>query len=56
MDTTIHHSETISDDNLYTINWSDIENMEIDYDNYLNEIESFFKKDFENDLSEEENS
>jgi len=38
----------------YTINWSDIENIEIDYDNYLNEIENFFREDFENDILEED--
>ncbi|WP_292010757.1 hypothetical protein [Chryseobacterium sp.] len=40
-----------SDIDIYTINWKD---TEMDYDNYLNDIESFFREDFENDISEEE--
>lgn len=56
MNTTIHNSDVIFVEDLYTINWSDIENTDIDYDNYLNEIESFFREDFENDFSEEDNS
>ena len=42
------------DENLYTIEWNDIENMEIDYDNYLNDIENFFREDFEKDILEED--
>ena len=40
------------DQELYTIEWSDIENTEIDYENYLNDIENFFKEDFEDDTFE----
>ena len=46
-------SDTVFDENLYTITWSDIENTEIDYENYLDDIESFFREDFENDILEE---
>ena len=54
METQHHHSDIIFDEELYTIEWSDIENAEIDYENYLNEIESFFRDDFENDILEED--
>ncbi|MGI9651214.1 hypothetical protein [Chryseobacterium sp. RLHN22] len=46
-------SDTVFNENLYTITWSDIENTEIDYENYLDDIESFFREDFENDILEE---
>ncbi|MDF2551939.1 MAG: uncharacterized protein K0R77_1214 [Chryseobacterium sp.] len=49
-----YNTDIIFDENLYTISWNDIENTEIDYDNYLNEIENFFREDFENDILEEE--
>lgn len=54
METPNHNTYTIFDEDLYTINWSDIENTEIDYDNYLDEIENFFREDFENDIIEED--
>lgn len=54
METPNHNIYTIFDEDLYTINWSDIENTEIDYDNYLDEIENFFREDFENDIIEED--
>lgn len=41
------------DEELYTIEWSDIENTEIDYDTYLDDIESFFRENFETDTAEE---
>ncbi|MFC7346559.1 hypothetical protein ACFQO9_07535 [Chryseobacterium zhengzhouense] len=47
-------SDTVFNENLYTITWSDIENTEIDYENYLDDIESFFREDFENDILEED--
>ena len=46
-------SDTVFYENLYTITWSDIENTEIDYENYLDDIENFFREDFENDILEE---
>lgn len=54
METPNHISDTISDNELYTIEWSDIENAETDYENYLTDIENFFREDFENDILEQE--
>jgi len=54
METPNHNTDLIFDTEQYSIEWSDIENEEIDYENYLNEIESFFREDFENDILEEE--
>ncbi|ALR31939.1 hypothetical protein ATE47_16080 [Chryseobacterium sp. IHB B 17019] len=53
METPNHNQDTIFDEGLYTIEWSDIENAEIDYENYLNDIENFFREDFDNDILEE---
>lgn len=50
METPNHNSDIIFNEDIYTINWSDIENTEIDYGNYLDDIENFFKDDFENDI------
>lgn len=49
-----HNSDTIPNKDLFTIEWSDIENTEIDYENYLDDIENFFREDVENDILEEE--
>ncbi|KFE98583.1 hypothetical protein IX39_14210 [Chryseobacterium formosense] len=54
METPNHNSDIIINDDLYTINWSDIENTEIDYENYLDDIENFFREDFESDVLEED--
>ncbi|MBT2621673.1 MULTISPECIES: hypothetical protein [Chryseobacterium] len=54
METPNHSSDIIFDKDLYTIEWSDIENVEIDYENYLNDIEVFFKEDFENEILEDD--
>lgn len=54
METPNHNSEIIFNEDTYTINWSDIENTEIDYENYLDDIENFFKDDFENDILEDD--
>lgn len=54
METPNHNPEMIFDKNLYTIEWSDIENAEIDYENHLSDIENFFRKDFEKDILKEE--
>ncbi len=43
-------TEEFSPETIYTIDWEDIENTEPDYDFYLDEIESFFREDFENDI------
>lgn len=53
METPNHNLDIISNEDIYTINWSDIENIEIDYENHLEDIEIFFKEDFENDVLEE---
>ena len=54
MESPDHNTDLISDKDIYTINWSEIENTEIDDDNYLNEIENFFREDFDNDILEED--
>ncbi|WP_178337302.1 hypothetical protein [Chryseobacterium takakiae] len=54
METPNQHYDTVSDDHPYTINWSDVENIENDYENYLDDIETFFRDDFENDILEDE--
>lgn len=54
METPNHNSDIISNKDLFTIEWSDIENEEIDFENYLDDIENFFREDFENDILEEE--
>ncbi|MEG1590427.1 hypothetical protein [Chryseobacterium sp.] len=46
--------EILLNENLYTISWSDIENEEPDYENYLTEIENFFRENSENNLLEED--
>jgi len=43
-------SEEIPQDSIYSINWEDIENVDLDYDYDLDEIEHFFREDFENDI------
>ncbi|WP_160137168.1 hypothetical protein [Chryseobacterium sp. c4a] len=54
METPNHNSDILFDEELYTVEWSDIENAEMDYENYLNDIENFFRKDFEEDILEED--
>lgn len=54
METSNYNSDIIFDEDLSTIEWSDIENAEIDYENYLNDVERFFREDFENDILEED--
>ncbi|MFP7656750.1 hypothetical protein [Chryseobacterium proteolyticum] len=54
METPNHNPDIIFDTDLYTIEWSDIENVEIDYENYLNDIELFFKEDFDNEILEDD--
>lgn len=54
METPNHNPDITFDEELYTVEWSDIENAEIDYENYLDDIENFFREDFENDTLEEE--
>lgn len=52
METPDHNSDTVFNEDIYTISWSEIENTETDYENYLDEIENFFREDFENDTLE----
>ncbi|WP_419869155.1 hypothetical protein [Chryseobacterium sp. CT-SW4] len=54
METLNHNTSENVNIDVYTTQWDDIENTEIDYDSYLNEIESFFKEDVENNIPEEE--
>ncbi|MFZ4930624.1 hypothetical protein [Chryseobacterium sp. Mn2064] len=54
METPNQKTDHLFDEDLYTIEWSDIENAEIDYENYLNDIENFFREDFDNDILEED--
>lgn len=53
METPNHNSYIIFNEDVYTINWSDIENTDIDYENYISDMENFFREDFENDILEE---
>ncbi|SIQ15192.1 hypothetical protein SAMN05880574_106133 [Chryseobacterium sp. RU37D] len=53
METPNHNSDIMFDEDLYIIDWSDIENAEMDYENYLNDIENFFKDDSGNEIIEE---
>ncbi|MCI3938117.1 hypothetical protein MQX03_12965 [Chryseobacterium aahli] len=53
METPNHNSDIIFNEDVYTINWSDIESTDIDYENYLSDMENFFREDFENDILEE---
>ncbi|MGK6342359.1 hypothetical protein ACMGDK_08980 [Chryseobacterium sp. DT-3] len=52
MQTPDPNSDILFDEDLYTIEWSDIEHAEMDYENYLNDIESFFREDFEDAIPE----
>lgn len=54
METPNHNTDILFDEDLYTVEWSDIENAEMDYENYLNDIENFFRADFEEDILEED--
>ncbi|KPH11589.1 hypothetical protein AMQ68_19540 [Chryseobacterium sp. ERMR1:04] len=54
METPNHNPDITFDKELYTVEWSDIENTEINYENYLDDIENFFRQDFKNDILEED--
>lgn len=54
METPNHSSDIAFNEDLYTIDWNEIENTEIDYENCLNDIENFFREDFKNDIPEDE--
>ncbi|WP_180277168.1 hypothetical protein [Chryseobacterium sp. 52] len=53
METPDHNPDILFDEDLYTIEWSDIEHAEMDYENYLNDIENFFREDFTDGIPEE---
>ncbi|GAA5092683.1 hypothetical protein GCM10023210_21980 [Chryseobacterium ginsengisoli] len=44
METLNYNQTAIFDKDFYTIEWSDIENTEIDYDNYLMTLKTFSDK------------
>jgi len=54
MEATNHKTNVIIDEIPYTIEWGDIEHVEMDYDNYLNDVENFFREDCKEDILEEE--
>ncbi|WP_183148030.1 hypothetical protein [Chryseobacterium nematophagum] len=54
METPNHNLQSLFNEVSYTIEWADIENIEIDPENDLNALEAFFKQDFENDPLEED--
>jgi hypothetical protein len=54
METPNHNSDMTFNEDLYTIEWSDIKNTETDYDWYLNDIENFFRQDTENEILEKD--
>ncbi|MEJ5105529.1 hypothetical protein [Chryseobacterium sp. MYb328] len=41
--------DPLEDENLYKVEWSDIENADMDYECYINDIENFFREEFEED-------
>jgi hypothetical protein len=43
-------TEEFSQNSMYSIEWEDIENEELDYDFYLDEIETFFREDFNENI------
>nr|WP_315031982.1 hypothetical protein [uncultured Chryseobacterium sp.] len=54
MESTNHSTHITFDEIPYTIEWGDIENVEMDYENYLDDIENFFREDFKEAVLEEE--
>jgi hypothetical protein len=44
METKNYSPKATFDQALYTIEWSDIENTEADYDNYLNNLKNVFRQ------------
>lgn len=53
METPDYQPDNRFDEDQYTIEWSDIENAKMDYENYLNDIENFFREDTETEIPEE---
>lgn len=54
METQNHNSDIVFNEDIYTIDWAEIENTDIDYENYLSDIENFFREDFKNDILEKD--
>lgn len=54
METPDHNPDIAVNTDLYTIEWSDIENAEMDYENYLNDIENFFKDYVDEEMLKED--
>ena len=50
-----HNTDTIFDQELPINEWDDTESVEIENEEHLNDIENFFREDFEKDCIEEEN-
>lgn len=48
-----YNIEVSMEDAFYTVPRNEIENEESDYENFLNEIENFFREHFENDILED---
>ncbi len=44
METRTYTTDANFNNELYTIEWSDIENTEADYDNYLNNLKNVFRQ------------
>lgn len=53
MEKTNYNIEVSMEDAFYTIPRNEIENEESGYENFLNEIENFFREHFENDILED---
>lgn len=43
-------TENFPQESIYSIEWEDIENIDLDYEYDLDEIENFFREDFDNDI------
>lgn len=55
METPNHNVDILFNKELYTIEWNDIKNVEMDYDNYLNDLGNFLNTtEFEEEVPEED--
>jgi len=43
-------TKEFSQNSIYSIEWEDIENEELNYNFYLDEIETFFREDFNENI------
>lgn len=53
MENNDYNTEVSMEDAFHTIPRNEIENEESGYENFLNEIENFFREHFENDILED---